>query len=132
MADGLTAEQVVGQRIKSLRTLHGWSQQELATRMEGMGHTWRQTTVTKTENADRPIRVNEAVHLSQIFGVTIGELLPGVGHPDLNAPIGAARRRVRECERAKTRIDDELAEARREVDRLALQMRGAGVEADNG
>lgn len=129
MPEPATAEQVVGQRIKALRGIRGWSQQELAARMTASGYSWRQTTVTKTESAERPLRVNEAVQLSSVFGVPIGEFLAMTsagGASDLAALISAAARRVRECERVKERADSELAEARREMERLMAAVRGAG------
>lgn len=105
-------------------------------RMSGLGHAWRQTTVTKTESADRPLRVNEAVHLANVFGVPVGDLL-GAPHQDSNAAIrdaliAAARQRVQQCERAKKHAEDELAEAVRELDRLAAVQGSAEMEARNG
>lgn len=44
--------------------------------MQGLGFTWRQTTAAKTEAGNRPIRVNEAHALAEIFGVTVNDLLP--------------------------------------------------------
>ena len=51
------------------------SQQAVASRMVDAGHSWRQTTVAKTERAARPIRVNEVASLARIFGVSPSTLL---------------------------------------------------------
>ena len=68
-------EEIVGQKVKTLRTAHNWSQRELATRMAAAGFLWRQTTVAKTEAADRPIRINELGQLAAIFGVNPSDML---------------------------------------------------------
>jgi transcriptional regulator with XRE-family HTH domain len=69
-----TAEHVLGTRVSELRRARGWPQEELARRMRDAGFTWRQTTVAKTEKADRPVRVNEAAALARLFETTIEQL----------------------------------------------------------
>lgn len=117
-----SAEDIVGRRVRALRVMRGWSQQELATRMSERGQGWRQTTVAKTEAADRPIRVNEVQALAVVFGVTAGDLLSvpiddfemasaAVRLTELQALLEAANQRVLETRRVKERADAELAEA---------------------
>ena len=79
----ITAEQVLGKRVAELRQARGWSQDELARRMTDAGFHWRQTTVAKTEKADRPVRVNEAATLMQLFGVDIDYLVTSHQSPVL-------------------------------------------------
>jgi peptidoglycan hydrolase CwlO-like protein len=43
--------------------------------MQGLGHSWIQTTVAKTEAADRPLRVNEVADLAKILGVRVPHLV---------------------------------------------------------
>ncbi|KES07317.1 hypothetical protein BU52_09935 [Streptomyces toyocaensis] len=113
----------------------GWSQQELATRMTDQGYSWRQTTVAKTEGADRPIRVNEMLGLARAFGLQIADLLTvpiddvDVANAaalvaDMAAAAAVARQRVDEYERAldkaraeEARITTELEERRAEYRR---------------
>jgi len=52
--DTKTAEQTVGANIKAMRAQLGLTQVELAEAMQRLGHSWIQTTVAKTEAADRP------------------------------------------------------------------------------
>ncbi|MEV7976241.1 helix-turn-helix transcriptional regulator [Streptomyces sp. NPDC086519] len=127
MTEAQTAEQAVGRRIKALRGIRGWSQQQLASRMSVAGFSWGQTTVTKTENAERPLRVNEAVQLAHVFGVSVGDLLasPADGHQP--ALVAAARQRVKDCERTKAHADEKLAEALSELSEL---LAGACWEGD--
>lgn len=116
--------------MKSLRIARGWPQQELATRMSDEGFSWRQTTVAKTEAADRPIRVNEAAALAGIFGITLNDLLTipidDVHMAQLTVEMGelrslykAASQRVNECERTKERAEAELSEARADLQSIA-------------
>ncbi len=73
--DSDTPEQRVGARIRDQRVALGLSQEDLAKAMRYIGYTWQQTTVAKTEAADRPLRVNEIVDLANVLGVAPAELL---------------------------------------------------------
>jgi transcriptional regulator with XRE-family HTH domain len=73
--DSKTAEEHVGENIKYWRTKLGLTQAELANAMRGLGHSWIQTTVAKTEAADRPLRVNEVADLAHILGVHVPHLV---------------------------------------------------------
>src|SRR3712207_7531804 len=41
---------------------------------------WRQNTVTRVENGDRPVRLAEAVAIAEILGVPLTDLAYGEGH----------------------------------------------------
>jgi transcriptional regulator with XRE-family HTH domain len=73
--DKKTPEQVVGANIKAMRAQLGLTQAELAEAMQGLGHSWVQTTVAKTEAADRPLRVNEVADLARILGTRLPDLV---------------------------------------------------------
>lgn len=73
------ARAVFGQRVKGFREQAGLSQRALSERMRAAGFRWHQTTANKTEAADRPVPVEEAVALAQIFGVTVDELVRAPG-----------------------------------------------------
>jgi transcriptional regulator with XRE-family HTH domain len=73
--DTKTAEEYVGANIKARRAQLGLTQAELAEAMQGLGHSWIQTTVAKTEAADRPLRVNEVADLARVLGVRVPELV---------------------------------------------------------
>lgn len=69
-------EEIVGEEVRHLRKARGWSQEELARRMVGAGFgTWHQSTVGRTETADRPLRLNEAVALAELFGTSLTGLM---------------------------------------------------------
>jgi transcriptional regulator with XRE-family HTH domain len=52
-----------------------WSQEEVARRMEAFGYEWHQTLIGRIEAAQRPLRLNEAVDLAALFGVTLDQLM---------------------------------------------------------
>jgi transcriptional regulator with XRE-family HTH domain len=66
-----TPEEAAGRQIRLLRDGRDWNQQELADRMRLYGHSWVQTTVSKTEDGARPLRLNEAVSLAAVFGIPV-------------------------------------------------------------
>ena len=68
-ADLPTPEQLVGRQVRLLRQGRGWSQQEVAEKMQAYGYQWSQATVTRLESASRPIRINELADLARLFGV---------------------------------------------------------------
>lgn len=71
------------------------------------GYSWNQSTVTRTETAERPLRLNEVVHLAAIFKVPVTQFLLSV-----DMTLGEIDE---EIERT-TRRRDELA---KEVERLS-------------
>jgi transcriptional regulator with XRE-family HTH domain len=73
--DKETAEARVGAQLKAMRAKLGLTQAELAEAMQGLGHSWMQTTVAKTEAADRPVRLNEVADLAKILGVSLPHLV---------------------------------------------------------
>lgn len=68
-------EQKLGARVRELRQLAGWTQDELASRMTAAGCDTGQATVSKIESAGRPTSVGEVATLSKIFGVGIVDLM---------------------------------------------------------
>jgi len=112
------------------------SQQAVADAMVEAGFTWRQTTVAKTEAAERPVPVAELVALARLFETPIPELL-GIADLD-DVAEGAA---LRALTRAKGRLEEirrnretaeaaesEAAEAYRKAQQRYEDLRPAGEE----
>lgn len=104
--------------------------------MIDVGHSWRQTTVAKTEAADRPIRVNEAAALAGVFGITINDLLTvpiddyhlasaTVRLSEARALAEAAKQRVNELERNRQQAEEQLAAAQQEYSRILDELKRA-------
>lgn len=109
--------------------------------MTDQGHSWRQTTVAKTEAADRPIRVNEMQGLARVFGVQMVDLLTvpiddiDVANAaallaDMRTLAAAARQRVDECERTYASATAELEAAREEAARITRELQDRREEYD--
>ena len=104
-----TPEGRLASRIRLLRTQHLLSQAGLAARMAQLGQPWHQTTVAKTERADREMRYPELLALAEVFGLSVAHLVEDSGDG---------------------RLQDEMEERKRELDRFLLQRRLEFVEAD--
>jgi transcriptional regulator with XRE-family HTH domain len=53
----------------------GWSQEEVAARMEAYGHDFHQTMIAKIEAAQRPLRVRELADFAALYGVEVQDLV---------------------------------------------------------
>lgn len=124
-----TPEQVAGERIREIRITRHLTQAALAKAMQALGYNWLQTTVAKTEAAERPLRLNEATDLAGVLGVEVGYLLtsPLTG-------VAAASEDFREMLRAEEiagGLDAEVKvlhqELQRKLDARDLALRQAGA-----
>ncbi|WP_053004855.1 helix-turn-helix domain-containing protein [Kocuria sp. SM24M-10] len=65
-----------GVKVRELREAHGWNQSELARRMVERGwDKYSQVAVKRTENAERAVRLDEALTLASVLGVPLSALL---------------------------------------------------------
>jgi transcriptional regulator with XRE-family HTH domain len=104
--DTRTAEEVVGVNIKALRAKLGLTQVELAEAMQGLGHSWIQTTVAKTEAADRPLRLNEVADLAKILGIRVPHLVSTKNDWELQVIEGQLERWFVHARRLNSEIED--------------------------
>jgi transcriptional regulator with XRE-family HTH domain len=66
--------------VKRLREARGWSQGELAKRMTEAGFEgFHQTTISRIEKNERPVRVGEAHGLARTFGTMVGAMIAPTG-----------------------------------------------------
>lgn len=108
--------EVLGKNVRDYRLARGLKQEALASRLCEWGFKTQQTTVTRIENASRPVPVDEVAALAAVLGVTVGDLISPsrVDITRVEAIMHALRRAEREARR-----QDALAEgARRQVERL--------------
>ena len=124
-ADLPTPEQLVGRQVRLLRQGRGWSQQEVAEKMQAYGYQWSQATVTRLESASRPIRVNELADLARLFGVPATQFLDSRARDfawdDLDAlereieELTAERREIREHLDRQEALAEEAARGRASI-----------------
>jgi chromosome segregation ATPase len=83
--------------------------------MKAYGYDWHQTTVGRIEAAQRPLRLNEAVDLAALFGVSLETLLTRTQREldvvKLRDRIARLRARQRHAEQAFTVVQAELERA---------------------
>lgn len=98
--------------------------------MSARGFSWRQTTVAKTEAAERPIRINEAAALAMVLGVNLFDLFdPGDSEDeyetlravlDADTAVTVARQRVKEAE-ASLEVERENLRAAEQAQEIATR-----------
>ncbi len=70
-----TPEGQLARRVRSVRVERGWSQADLAAKMSQFGQAWHQTTVAKTERAEREPRYTELLALARSLDVGVDALM---------------------------------------------------------
>jgi transcriptional regulator with XRE-family HTH domain len=86
-----TTERRFGAKVREAREAQGKSQKHVALEISALyGMNWHQTTVAKTEAAERPIRLNEAAALAQVLGRPLTDLL-GESPDDLDQHVRVAQ-----------------------------------------
>lgn len=81
-------ELLIGRKVRQLRTELGWSQADLALKLDEAGWPLHQTNISKLEAGKRPLRVSEAEVLAVTLGISLAALL--------DRDAAAAERRLRE------------------------------------
>ena len=82
MASSKWQDDLFGKRVESERNARGWTQEELAAKLNAkrIGVHW--TSIAKIEKGRRSVRINEAAALADLFGTSVDALLgrpPGGG-----------------------------------------------------
>lgn len=116
-----TPERLFGARFADLRRQNGWTQQQVTEAMVERGFSWSATTATKTEAGSRPIRVDEAVALCELFDATLGDLVGDTEERRARFALARAAARMKVARREVDRWTVELSQAREQRDDLAAK-----------
>lgn len=113
-------EEKLAQELRALRSQRGWSQQDLARHMsDEYGLRWHQTTIAKIEAGQRPIGLNEAAALADVFQITGTQLLtPVAARPDEIWELEAHEQQLVD---ASVSLEAELAETIKEQQQAAVR-----------
>jgi len=103
-----TPEGRLAARVRQYRVERGWSQAELASRMSDLDHGWHQTTVAKTERAERDPRYPELLALAEALAVPLDALLGLAFEPEAE-DMSEARFKVHRLEQEEQFSFDGLA-----------------------
>jgi len=116
-----TPERLFGARFAELRHQNGWTQQQVTEAMVERGFSWSATTATKTEAGSRPIRVDEAVVLCELFDATFDDLVGGTKERRARFALARAAARVKAAQREVDRWTRELGQAEQQRASLAAK-----------
>ena len=104
----MSPEQVFGQQVRRLRKARGMSQGDLCRALAGTAVPQHQSTISKIEEAVRPLRLDEAFAIAAALGADLNSMVGDVGaEPD--AAVLAHLARIAELERAVAAVQRALA-----------------------
>ena len=86
--------------------------------MKAYGYDWHQTLIGRIEAAQRPLRLNEAVHLAALFGVSLEMLLTRTRR---ELDVVQLRDRIAALRVEQRRAEQSLAAARDDLQRAAAR-----------
>lgn len=120
---GVLDESHFVENMQRLREQNGWSQGELARRVTELGFTgFHQTTISRIEKAERPVRLSEARGIADAFGKSLDEMLAVPESESLLHEIRSAVERMRNAETQLWRAADEHESSRAIAARVALNV----------
>lgn len=70
-----TSKNIVGNKVKELRTQNGLTQKALAEKLQLSGHEFSDLTILRIEQGKRFVPDYEVVILADFFGISVEELL---------------------------------------------------------
>ncbi len=109
-------------RVRHYRVERGWSQAELASRMNNLVHGWHQTTVAKTERAERDPRYPELIALAEALAVPLDALL-GIAAETAGDGLTEARWTIHRLEQEERMLEQRVAFLNSDMDDLEAQLR---------
>lgn len=144
----ISLSETIGSAVRSHRERRGMSQAELARRMKNQGYSWYPATVARTETGERPLRLDEALSLAGILGVTIQALYtaPTASSAEEDQLVSAimqtermltaaeaqaarAQARAQQSRVAATELKEKRDNAEAELDQAIAEMHAAEQEA---
>lgn len=89
VADALAFENAAARNITAWRAMRQLKQRNVAARMQDLGFDWRQQTVARVEQGQRPVTLTELCGLALVLGVATADLLrPPPHETELALPSG--------------------------------------------
>ena len=110
----------LARRIRARRVELGWSQADLAAAMGQSGHAWHQTTVAKTERAEREPRYTEVLALAVVLDSPVPDLL-GLPGTSERGVVTADLVKVQALEQEQRLVRLRLEYVQRDLDDLESQ-----------
>lgn len=111
-----------GQALRRLRLARGWSQEEVAVRMQVYGYDFHQTMIAKIEAAQRPLRVRELADFATLFGVKVQDLV----YPP-TASLAETVQAIAEVTAKLEKVQEQAAEAQHQLEAATAEAHRAQV-----
>jgi transcriptional regulator with XRE-family HTH domain len=123
------SDKLFGDRIKRGRSDRGWSQAEMAKLLVHNDiQPMHATTIAKIEAGDRSVRINEAMGIADLFGVTLDTLMGRAEGPQA-ADLAFALRVLRDgARRSSDQALDVSFEIKQQASHIATDFDFDGVE----
>ena len=118
-----------GENLKFSREKMGESQTGLAKKMADLGFPWHQTTVSRIELGERPVQLVEALALTKVTGVNVGDMLQSPHDVQLTRLLQKANRHVADLLNAIHQSTYEVIRAKIELESHLAAAKGAGLDA---
>lgn len=118
--------------LRLLREERGWSQAELATAMERGGAGMYQTTISRIEKGERPVRLGEALGFSRVLQVPLASLIASPHQTGLFAQLTRAAQQVQRLSMELARNVAETSQARTVLADVILKALERGVVPNEG
>jgi len=115
-----TPEGRLAARVRQYRVERGWSQAELASHMSDLDHGWHQTTVAKTERAERDPRYPELLALAEALAVPLDALL-GLALEPAAEDMSEARSKIHRLEQEEQLLLHRVAFLDRDIADMEAQ-----------
>lgn len=114
-------ERRVAENVRRLRKERGWTQSELGQRLGTFGFPMQQTTVTKLEAGERPIRLDEVLALARLFDVKVEDLYSPPIHVREDVDVEGLENAERALQARLHEVEADLA-ARRQAHAAAMDV----------
>ncbi|GED99705.1 hypothetical protein nbrc107696_01520 [Gordonia spumicola] len=122
-------DQRFAENMKAIRISRGMSQSDLVEALRALGWTSVfQTTVSRIENGDRPVRYGESRVIARALGVHAERFLLPAQDQELASKLAAARLAVRDNNNGIVGLALNMARARRALERVIDDARANGFE----
>lgn len=122
-------DRIFAANMARLRTTFGISQAELVTRLQELG--WKsvyQTTISRIEKGERPVRIGEARAIARALGVDLAQMTMARRHGRIARSLAEARESLTKAEELIERGTRDWLTARRHLELRIQQARDEGFE----
>ncbi|MBA9002037.1 helix-turn-helix domain-containing protein [Thermomonospora cellulosilytica] len=121
--------EIAAAAVRRHRERLGMSQTELAKRMAELDLSWHQMTVARTESGERPLRLDEALALANIFQIPLDSLMRPVDE-NIQREYEAILRMVHHIEEKANAVEEKIAASHARLERTRREYEKVKMQAE--